>query len=98
LQLDSQLAIDDKIRSQLFKAIRQNFRPTNEPGYFALDFQVGGSVDRPKSNLVENLVGRDLRDLGGVINSLLGAAPTDHPKKKKPASPQPEAPAPAPSP
>ena len=98
LQLDSQLAIDDKIRSQLFKAIRQNFRATNEPGYFALDFQVGGSVDRPKSNLVENLVGRDLRDLGGMINSLFGGVPSERPKKKKPASPQPEAPAPAPSP
>jgi type II secretion system protein N len=98
LQLDSQLAINEKIRGQLFKPIRQNFRPTDEPGYFALGFQVGGSIDRPKSNLMENLVGRDLRDLGGVINSLFGAAPSDHPKKKKTASPQPEASAPAPSP
>ena len=31
LKLDSQLAINDKIRGQLFKAIRQNFQPTNEP-------------------------------------------------------------------
>jgi len=98
LQLDSQLAINEKIRGQLFKAIRQNFRPTDEPGYFALDFQVGGSVDRPKSNLMENLVGRDLKDLGGVINSLLGGGQGDRPKRKKPARAHPEAPAPAPSP
>ena len=99
LQLESQLAINEKIRSQLFKAIRQNFRPINEPGYFAVDFQVGGSVDHPKSNLVENLVGRDLKDLGGVINSFLGGGKSERPKKKKPAGAQLEtSPAPVPSP
>ncbi|PYL85910.1 MAG: hypothetical protein DMF17_07140 [Verrucomicrobia bacterium] len=99
LQLESQLAINEKIRSQLFKAIRQNFRPINEPGYFAVDFQVGGSVDHPKSNLVENLVGRDLKDLGGVINSFLGGGKSERPKKKKPAGTQLETPpAPVPSP
>jgi uncharacterized protein involved in outer membrane biogenesis len=99
LQLESQLAINEKIRSQLFKAIRQNFRPINEPGYFAIDFQVGGSVDRPKSNLMENLVGRDLKELGGVINSFLGGGKSERPKKKKPPGTQPEAPpAPVPSP
>jgi uncharacterized protein involved in outer membrane biogenesis len=99
LQLESQLAINEKIRGQLFKAIRQNFRPINEPGYFAIDFQVGGSVDRPKSNLMENLVGRDLKELGGVINSFLGGGKSERPKKKKPAGREPEAPpAPAPSP
>jgi uncharacterized protein involved in outer membrane biogenesis len=99
LQLESQLAINEKIRGQLFKAIRQNFRPINEPGYFAVDFQVGGSVDHPKSNLMENLVGRDLKELGGVINSFLGGGKSERPKKKKPAGTQPEAPpAPVPSP
>jgi AsmA-like protein len=99
LQLESQLAINEKIRSQLFKAIRQNFRPISEPGYFAIDFQVGGSVDRPKSNLMENLVGRDLKELGGVINSFLGGGKSERPKKKKPPGTQLEAPpAPVPSP
>jgi hypothetical protein len=99
LRLESQLAINEKIRGQLFKAIRQNFRPITEPGYFAVDFQVGGSVDRPKSNLMENLVGRDLKDLGGVINSFLGGGKSERPKKKKPAGTELEAsPAPVPSP
>ena len=99
LQLESQLAINEKIRGQLFKAIRQNFRPINEPGYFAVDFQVGGSVDHPKSNLVESLVGRDLKDLGGVINSFLGGGKSERPKKKKPAGTELETPpAPVPSP
>ena len=80
LKLDSQLAINEKIRGQLFKAIRQNFQPTSEAGYFALDFQVGGSVDRPSTNLMDMLVGRDL---GNVINRLFGVGKTERPKKKK---------------
>jgi hypothetical protein len=80
LKLDSQLAINDKIRSQLFKAIRQNFQPTSEPGYSAIDFQVGGTIDRPSTNLMDRLVGRDLSNM---INSFLGGGKKDRAKKKK---------------
>lgn len=80
LKLDSQLAINDRIHGQLFKAIRQNFQPSNEPGYYALDFKVGGSIERPSTNLMDKLVGRDLSDM---INSLFGGRKTERPKKKK---------------
>jgi hypothetical protein len=50
-----------------------------EPGYFAVDFQVGGTIERPKSNLLEKVVGRDLKDL---VNSFLGGK-SERPKKKK---------------
>src|SRR5438046_8523826 len=80
LKLDSQLVINDKIRSQLFKAIRQNFKPINEPGYSAIDFQVGGTIDRPSTNLMDRLVGRDL---SSMLNSLLGGKKDRSKKKKK---------------
>ncbi len=80
LKLDSQLAINERIRGQLFKAIRQNFQPIDEPGYFALDFQVGGSIDRPSTNLMDRLVGHDLSNM---INSLFGGGKTERQKKKK---------------
>ena len=80
LNLDSQLAINERLRGQLFKAIRQNFQPIDEPGYFALDFQVGGSIDRPSTNLMDQLVGRDLSNM---INSLFGGGKTERQKKKK---------------
>jgi type II secretion system protein N len=80
LKLDSQLAINDKIRSQLFKAIRQNFQPIGEPGYSAIDFQVGGTVDRPSTNLMDRLVGRDL---SSMINSFFGGGKKERAKKKK---------------
>jgi hypothetical protein len=80
LKLDSQLAINDRLRGQLFKAIRANFQPTNEPGYSAIDFQVSGTVDRPSTNLMERLVGRDL---SGMINSFFGGGKKERAKKKK---------------
>ena len=79
LRLDSQLALNDKVRRQLFAPIRENFQAIAEPaGYAAVNFKVSGTVDRPKTDLMDKLVGRDLRDLGGVISSLFG-----HAKKKK---------------
>jgi hypothetical protein len=80
LKLDSQLAINDKIRGQLFKAIRQNFQPINEPGYSAIEFQVGGTIDRPSTNLMDRLVGRDL---SSMINSFFGGRKKERRKKKK---------------
>ncbi len=79
LHLSSRLAINEKIRAQLFKPIRTNFQPTEEPGYSAVDFEVSGTLERPKTNLLEKVVGRDLKDL---VNSFWGGK-TDKPKKKK---------------
>ncbi len=80
LHLDSRLTINEKVREQLFKPIRANFQPTEEPGCFAVDFLVSGTIERPKSNLFEKVVGRDFKDL---VNSLWGGK-SDRSKKKKP--------------
>jgi uncharacterized protein involved in outer membrane biogenesis len=79
LHLDSQLAINEKIRGQLYKPIRENFQTINEPGYSAVDFQVSGTLEHPKTNLVKKVVGRDLRDF---VSDLFGGK-ADRPKKKK---------------
>jgi len=80
LHLSSRLAINEKIRAQLFKPIRANFQPTEEPGYSAVEFEVTGTLERPKTNLLEKVVGRDLKDL---VNSFLGGGKGDKPKKRK---------------
>jgi len=79
LQLNSQLAINDRIRGQLFKAIRDNFHRTDDPTYSAIEFQVGGTVERPSTNLVEQVVGRDI---SSMLNSFFGGKKSK--KKKKP--------------
>jgi type II secretion system protein N len=94
LHLSSRLAINEKIRAQLFKPIRTNFQPTEEPGYSAVDFEVSGTLERPKTNLLEKVVGRDLKDL---VNSFWGGK-SDKPKKKKGAQANVDESTPAPSP
>jgi hypothetical protein len=95
LQLESQLAVSEGMRGQLFRAIRENFKPIDEPGYFAVSFQVSGTVGRPKTNLMDKLIGRDLKDLGSVINSFIGGGKSDKAKKKKAAEASARAPAPS---
>jgi type II secretion system protein N len=101
LQLESQLAVNEKMRSQLFRAIRDNFKPIDDPGYTAVNFQVTGTVGRPKTNLMDKLIGRDLKDLTSVITDLFGGGKPE--KKKKPAdqpaaAASPASPSPSPSP
>jgi uncharacterized protein involved in outer membrane biogenesis len=96
LQLESQLAVNEKMRGQLFRAIRDNFKPIDEPGYTAISFQVGGTVGRPKTNLMDKLIGRDLKDLSSVITGLIGGGksrkkPAEEPAAAAPASPTPSA-------
>ncbi|HEY8835735.1 MAG TPA: hypothetical protein VIM09_09130, partial [Chthoniobacterales bacterium] len=59
------------------------FKPIDDPGYTAVNFQVSGTVGRPKTNLMDKLIGRDLKDLSSVINGLMGGGKSD--KKKKQA-------------
>lgn len=80
LHLSSRLAINEKVRGQLFKPLRAKFQPTDDPEYSAVDFEVTGTLDRPKTNLLERVVGRDLKDL---VNSFFGGGKGDKPKKKK---------------
>ena len=93
LELNSQLAINDRIRGQLFKAIRDNFHRIDEPGYSAIEFQVGGTIERPSTNLVEQVVGRDI---SSMLNSFFGGK-KDRPKKKKKAAENAAAAVPSPS-
>ena len=93
LALDSVLAINEKIRSQLFRGIRENFAATSEPGLYALQFHVGGTVEKPKTDLMERAVGADLKNLGGVIDALLG-----HGKARKKKNAEMNTPSPSPTP
>lgn len=101
MRLESQLAISESIRSRLFSVIRANFQPTEPEGYSAVRFQVSGTVDRPKTNLMDKVVGGGLNDLGDVIDSLLGGKKNDAARKARRAeqqrerSQQPEQPPPA---
>ena len=94
LQLASQLAISEKVRGRLFSGMRDSFLPISQPGYTAVNFEVTGTVERPKTDLMGKLMGPQLRDLSGILSGLLGEGrSSDRPKKKKKA----EEPMPSPS-
>jgi type II secretion system protein N len=86
LHLESQLAVNEKMRSQLFRAIRENFQPTNDPEYSGVSFQISGTVGRPKTNLMDKLIGQDLKDLSSVLSGLIGGGKSERAKKKKAAA------------
>ena len=83
LHLESQLAVNEKMRSQLFRAIRENFKPTDDPEYSGVSFQISGTVGRPKTNLMDKLIGQDLKDLSSVLSGLIGGGKSEKAKKKK---------------
>jgi hypothetical protein len=87
LHLDSQLAVNEKMRNHLFRALRDNFQPISEPGYSGVSFQVSGTVGRPKTDLMDKLIGRDLKDLTSVISGLIGGGKSNKAKKKNAPEP-----------
>lgn len=83
LHLDSRLSISEKLYARLYKPIRVNFQPSDETGFYGIDFQVTGTIDRPKNNLLEKAVGGGLKDL---INTIWHGKP-ERPKKRKSGEP-----------
>jgi type II secretion system protein N len=94
LALEAVLTINDKIRGQLYRGMRENFVASEDhPGEYSLPFHVGGTLEKPKTNLMERAVGVDLKNIGGVIDALFGRGKD----KKKNAEPQ-TSPSPVPTP
>lgn len=83
--LDSTLTINDKIRGQLFRGMRENFAATDRPGEYSLPFHIGGTLDKPKTDLMERAVGADLKNIGSVIDALFSRGKN---RKKKDAEPR----------
>ncbi|MDQ6654538.1 MAG: AsmA family protein [Verrucomicrobiota bacterium] len=95
LHLQSQLAINEPVRRQLFRAIRDNFHPTDDAAFSALDFRISGTVERPKTDLMEKLVGPELKDLGNVITGFFGGSKAGREKRKRKTAGPPAETAPA---
>jgi uncharacterized protein involved in outer membrane biogenesis len=84
LNLNGKLALPEKMLSgKALQAFSDKFSPTDASGFRSIVFQVTGTVDKPKTNLLQKLVGDNL---GGVINSLLGGFLK--PKRTEPAPPK----------
>lgn len=98
LAIASHLAVSDELRGQLWRPVAERFSPTDEPGFSAISFTIGGSVERPTSDLLEQLVGRDIKDIGGMLNSLLRSKPNKKAKSDGAAAAPPAQPSPSATP
>lgn len=81
LKLEATLTINEKIRGQLFRGVRENFIETTEPGFYSLPFHITGTMSKPKTDLMQRVIGPELRDLGSMLDSFLGR---EKKEKKKP--------------
>ncbi|MEK0446119.1 MAG: AsmA-like C-terminal region [Verrucomicrobiota bacterium] len=84
LQLQAQISLPERLLSgKVLQMFRDRFSPPDAAGLRSIAFSVTGTTDRPKTNLLESLVGGSL---GGVLDQLMGTFLK--PKKSdKPAAP-----------
>ncbi len=72
LNLTAQISTEDSVYQRLPGMIREGFTPV-EGGRHAVDFTITGSIDKPKSNLLEKLRGQTINtQLGGLLQGILG--------------------------
>jgi hypothetical protein len=90
LNLGARFHVNEKIRKESRGLIGANFEPSETEGYTHMPFRISGTLARPKTDLLDKLVGTRIgQDLGGLINSFL--RPSQGQKKKKPTQPDPVA-------
>jgi hypothetical protein len=84
LDMNARLHVNDKLRKETHGLLGKNFQPSETEGYTHMPFSITGSLDRPKSDLLDKMVGLRIgQDVGGLLKNLLR---TPQKQKNKPAS------------
>lgn len=88
LDLDARLHVNEKMRRETRGLIGRNFQPSETEGYSHMPFTIGGTLARPKSDLLDKVVGLRIgQDVGGLLKNLLRMPQKQKPKPQ--ASPAP---------
>lgn len=86
MDLDAKLLVNRKLQKQFKGMLSKNFVETEDPNYRALSFSINGTIDNPKTDLLDKFIGMNLgQDVGGLLKNLFRPAPTPK-KEKKPKS------------
>lgn len=89
LDLDARFHVNEKLRRETRGLLGTNFKPSEQAGYTHMPFEVGGTLAKPKTDLLDKLVGvRIGQDVGGFLKSILRMPGTKKQPKPTPA-PQP---------
>lgn len=84
LDMSARLHVNDKLRKETHGLLGKNFQPSETEGYRHMPFSITGSLNRPKSDLLDKMVGLRIgQDVGGLLKNLLR---TPQKQKNKPAS------------
>jgi type II secretion system protein N len=84
LELDARLAVDEATLKRRAAFVRNLFASTDETGQHAIDFKIGGTWDRPTTDLAEKLLGKTLGDqFENVVSRLFGLGKKKDEEKKK---------------
>jgi type II secretion system protein N len=84
LELDARLSVDEATLKRRAPFVRNLFASTDESGQHAIDFKVGGTWDRPTTDLAEKLLGKTLGDqFENVVSRLFGLGKKKDEEKKK---------------
>ena len=68
--LDAKLSVPERLlNGRVAQLLSKGFGAPDEAGLRSIAFQVGGTLEKPSTNLMEKAVGEGL---GGVVNQLLG--------------------------
>ena len=88
MKLQARLHVNEKLRKDSHGLIGKNFEKSEREGYTQMPFTITGTLSRPKSDLVDKLVGAQIgQDFGGLLKNLFRAAPAKTPQEKEPAAP-----------
>ena len=78
LALDARFGFSERVAAQLPDFVRETFTTRDPAGGFGLDFKVTGSLEKPKTDLLDRVVGSKLSaQFDDLVTSLFGS------KKKK---------------
>ncbi|MFM8982896.1 MAG: AsmA-like C-terminal region-containing protein, partial [Spartobacteria bacterium] len=71
LDLQARLHVNEKLRKETRGLLGKNFKPSEAEGYANMPFSITGSLARPKSDLLDKMVGLKIgQDVGGLLNNL----------------------------
>ncbi len=74
LDMDAKLFLNEKIQKKLPRLAKSNLEKADEH-YAALDFDISGTLDRPRTNLIERFIGEKLeKEVNRVLRSFFGGS------------------------
>jgi hypothetical protein len=84
LDLDARLSVDERTLKRRAPFVRQLFGSPDENDEHSIEFKVAGTIDRPKTDLAEKLLGRTLGDqFENIVSRIFGLGKKKDEEKEK---------------